>query len=231
MAEENISIPEPGTIGDVVKIQPEQDAEQSDDVWKIQLAKDQKTVAFKWDVSEPASSYLVYTQKQDGEEEPELIDMIDDTNIELDVSDYASGRYKIYVGAVLEDGSVSWGEAQFELLAFEETSTEAATETSTEAATETSTEAGTETSTEAATETSTEAATETSTEAATETSTEAATETSTEAATETSTEAATETSTEAATEAAPKAAPEPVTEAVQEQTAEASPDPATEPAT
>ena len=122
--EETTSIPEPGTIGDVVKIEPKQDAEKTDGVWKIQLAKDQKKVAFKWDVSETASEYLVYTQKQDGQDEPELIDMTADKNIELDVSDYASGRYKLYVGAVLEDGSVSWGETQFELIAFVESTSE-----------------------------------------------------------------------------------------------------------
>ena len=81
----------------MVRIEPEQDAEKSGDVWKLQLAEDQKKAALKWEVSEPASEYLVYTQKQDGKDEPELIDMTDERKIELDVSDYADGRYNLYV--------------------------------------------------------------------------------------------------------------------------------------
>ena len=219
---ESTSIPEPGTIGDVVRIEPEQDAEKSGDVWKLQLAEDQKKAAFKWEVSEPASEYLVYTQKQDGKDEPELIDMTDERKIELDVSDYADGRYKLYVGAVLEDGSVSWGEAQFELIAFEEPTTEAATEPATEAATEPATEAATESATEAATEPATEAATEPATEAATEPATEAATEPATEAATEPATEAAAETAAGASTEPAAGASTEPAAGASTEPAAGAS---------
>ena len=107
---------EPGAIGNVVRIEPKQDAKKTDDLWTIQLAKDQKKVEFKWDVSKTASEYLVYTQQQDGQSEPELIDMTQEKKIELDAADYVSGRYKLYVGAVLEDGSVSWGEALFELM-------------------------------------------------------------------------------------------------------------------
>ena len=139
-AGETTSIPEPGTIGDVVRIEPKQDAQKSDDVWKIQLAKDQKKVGFKWDVSEPASEYLVYTQKQDGKDEPKLIGTTADRNIELNVSEYASGRYKLYVGAVLEDGSVTWGEAQFELIAFVEPTAEPTPEPTAEPTPEPTTE-------------------------------------------------------------------------------------------
>ncbi|MCI6005032.1 MAG: InlB B-repeat-containing protein [Blautia sp.] len=117
-------VPEPGAIGNVVRIEPKQDAKKTDDLWTIQLAKDQKKVEFKWDVSKTASEYLVYTQKQDGKAEPELIDMTKEKKIELDAADYASGRYKLYVGAVLEDGSVSWGEALFELMAYVEPTAE-----------------------------------------------------------------------------------------------------------
>ena len=156
---ESTSIPEPGTIGNVVKIEPKQDTEKSGDVWKIQLEKDQKKAAFQWEVSEPASQYLVYTQKQDGQDEPELIDMTAERKIELDISDYEDGRYKLYAGAVLEDGSVSWGEAQFELIAFEE-STEEATEQPTETTTEQPAEETTEKPTEETTEQPTEETTE-----------------------------------------------------------------------
>ena len=65
-----------------------------------------------------------YVWTEDGKAEPELIDMTQEKKIELDAADYVSGRYKLYVGAVLEDGSVSWGEALFELMAYVEPTAE-----------------------------------------------------------------------------------------------------------
>ena len=220
-AEEATSIPEPGTIGDVVKIEPKQDAEKSDGVWKIQLAKDQKKVAFKWDVNETASEYLVYTQKQDGKDEPELIDMTADRNIELDVSDYASGRYKLYVGAVLEDGSVSWGEAQFELIAFVEPTAEASPEPTIEPTPEPTTEPTPEPTIEPTPEPTTEPTPEPTTEPTPEPTTEPTPEPTTEPTPEPTTEPTPEQTSEPAQESAAEAAKEPATEAASEPAAEA----------
>ena len=115
------TFPVPGAIGSAVKIEPEQAAEKSGGVWQIQLEEGQSKVKFNWKSSEPATEYLVYTLRQDLEDEEEaeleLVDCTPAKDVELDVADYMPGRYSLYVGAMLEDGSVTWGEAQFELIA------------------------------------------------------------------------------------------------------------------
>ncbi|MGN0972326.1 MAG: PT domain-containing protein [Aristaeellaceae bacterium] len=236
-------IPVPGAISSSVKIEPEQASEKADGVWQIQLEQDQRKVKFNWKTSETATEYLVYTLRQDvevepedeeNEVEPELIARTTDKSIELNAAKYAEGRYSLYVGAVLEDGSVSWGEAQFELMAYvapteEPTAepTEAPTEAPTAAPTEAPTEAPTAAPTEAPTEAPTAAPTEAPTEAPTAAPTEAPTEAPTAAPTEAPTEAPTAAPTEAPTEAPTAAPTEAPTEAP---TVEPTPEPVSEPA-
>ena len=133
-------LPEPGAIGKLIEIEPALELEPSGDVWMIPLAEGQRTVEFKWDAPKSASKYLVYTQKQDGKNKLEQIGQTTDTEIELDVSDYADGRYTLFVGVVLEDGSVSWAAAQFELIAYVAPTAEPAEEPADEAAVEPSAE-------------------------------------------------------------------------------------------
>ena len=133
-------LPEPGAIGKLIEIEPALELEPSGDVWMIPLAEGQRNVEFKWDAPKSASKYLVYTQKQDGKNKLELIGQTTDTEIELDVSDYADGRYTLFVGVVLEDGSVSWAAAQFELIAYVAPTAEPAEEPADEAAVEPSAE-------------------------------------------------------------------------------------------
>ena len=181
------AIPVPGAIGSVVKIEPEQPAEKSGDVWQIQLEEGQSKVKFNWKASEPASEYLVYTLRQDVEDEEEaeleLIDWTPATDVELDAADYAEGIYSLYVGAVLEDGSVTWGEAQFELNAYVAPTAEPTAEP-TEAPTEEPTAEPTEAPTEEPTAEPTEAPTEAPTAEPTEAPTEVPTAEPTEAPTE-----------------------------------------------
>ncbi|MGM9603445.1 MAG: InlB B-repeat-containing protein [Faecousia sp.] len=124
--EEPTTIPVPGTIGNVVSIRPTQDAEQYGDFWVIPLEQDQQLVQFRWETSEPASEYFVYTLDEFGN--PELIAQTTENSIWLPVEDYEDGCITLYVGAVLEDGSVTWGEAMFELIPFIDEPTEEPTE-------------------------------------------------------------------------------------------------------
>ena len=133
-------LPEPGAIGKLIEIEPALELEPSGDVWMIPLAEGQRTVEFKWDAPKSASKYLVYTQKQDGKNKLELIGQTTDAEIELDVSDYADGCYTLFVGVVLEDGSVSWAAAQFELIAYVAPTAEPAEEPADEATVEPSVE-------------------------------------------------------------------------------------------
>ena len=73
---------------------------------------------FRWEASEPASEYLVYTADESGTQE--LISRTTECSIKLSVEDYENGCNTLYVGAVLEDGSVTWGEAKFQLMPFTE---------------------------------------------------------------------------------------------------------------
>lgn len=131
-------IPTPGAIGDVVSIQPKQDAQKSGDVWKLPLEKDQELVEFKWETSQPASEYYVYTLDENGV--PELYIQTTDNSVCLPVEDYTSSGNTLYVGAVLEDGSVTWGEAKFQLMPFTEPVEEETTEPAETEPTETPTE-------------------------------------------------------------------------------------------
>ncbi|MGN1021227.1 MAG: InlB B-repeat-containing protein, partial [Aristaeellaceae bacterium] len=116
--------PTPEVIERVVTIEPEQASGKADDVWQIQLEEGQKKVRFNWNARQDATEYLVYALRLDVEDdekdeiEPELIARTTDQFIELRAADYAEGIYALYVGAVLADGSVTWSEAQFELLAY-----------------------------------------------------------------------------------------------------------------
>ena len=145
-------LPEPGAIGKLIEIEPALELEPSGDVWMIPLAEGQRTVEFKWDAPKSASKYLVYTQKQDGKNKLEQIGQTTDTEIELDVSDYADGRYTLFVGVVLEDGSVSWAAAQFELIAYVAPTAEPAEEPADEATVEPSVEPSEEPAAEPAAE-------------------------------------------------------------------------------
>ena len=110
------TIPVPGTIGNVVSIRAMQAAEQYGDFWVIPLEQDQQLVQFQWETSEQASEYFVYTLDEFGN--PELITQTTENSIWLPVEDYEDGCITLYVGAVLEDGTVTWGEAMFELIPF-----------------------------------------------------------------------------------------------------------------
>ena len=108
------TIPVPGDIGNVVSIRPTQAAEQYGNFWLIPLEQDQQLVQFQWETSEQASEYFVYTLDEFGN--PELITQTTENSIWLPVEDYEDGCITLYVGAVLEDGTVTWGEAMFELI-------------------------------------------------------------------------------------------------------------------
>ena len=118
LTEEPTAIPEPGPIGNLVSVKPKQEAEKSNGVWRIPLEEDQELVEFRWEASEPASEYLVYTADESGTQE--LISRTTECSIKLPVEDYENGCNTLYVGAVLEDGSVTWGEAKFQLMPFTE---------------------------------------------------------------------------------------------------------------
>ena len=111
-------MPEPGPIGNLVSVKPKQEAEKSGGVWRIPLEEDQELVEFRWEASEPASEYLVYTMEESGTQE--LIARTTECSIKLSVEDYENGCNTLYVGAVLKDGSVTWGEAKFQLMPFTE---------------------------------------------------------------------------------------------------------------
>ena len=227
------TIPVPGAIGSVVKIEPEQPAEKSGDVWQIQLEEGQSKVKFNWKASEPATEYLVYTLRQDLEDEEEaeleLVDCTPATDVELDVADYMPGRYSLYVGAMLEDGSVTWGEAQFELIAYV-APTEEPTAEPTEAPTEEPTAEPSEEPTETPTAEPTEAPTEEPTTEPTEAPTEEPTAEPTEEPTEEPTAEPTAVPTEEPT-AEPTAAPTeaPTAEPTAAPTAEPKSEPESEP--
>ena len=116
--EEPVATPEPGAIGDVVTVKPKQEAQKSGGVWRIPLEEDQELVEFQWEASKYATEYLVYTMDESGDQE--LIARTTECSIKLSVEDYENGCNTLYVGAVLEDGSVTWGEAKFQLMPFTE---------------------------------------------------------------------------------------------------------------
>ncbi|MDY4221555.1 MAG: InlB B-repeat-containing protein [Candidatus Faecousia sp.] len=120
-ATEPAEIPEPGEIGSVVSIRPKQEAEQYGDFWVIPLEQDQELVEFQWETSEPASKYYLYTMDEFGN--LEFYAETTETSAMLFAEDY-EGSNTLYVGAVLEDGSVTWGEAMFQLIPFEEATEE-----------------------------------------------------------------------------------------------------------
>ena len=218
-AVESTSIPTPGEIGDVVRIQPKQDAQQYDDLWVIPLEQDQQTVEFKWEVSEAASEYLVYTLDEFGN--PELIAQTTDSSVSLPAADYEDGCITLYVGAVLEDGSVTWGEAQFQLIPFfaeTDEPVEEPAEEPTEELTEEPAEVPTEEPTEEPAEVPAEEPAEVPAEELTE---ESADEPVSEPPVELPTEPTNEPIPEPSPEPTPEPVPEPTPEPVQEaQTAE-----------
>ena len=118
---EPAAIPEPGEIGNVVSIRPNQVAEQYGDYWVIPLEQDQELVEFQWETSEPAAKYYLYTMDEFGN--LEFYAETTETSAMLFAEDY-EGCSTLYVGAVLEDGSVTWGQAMFQLIPFEEATEE-----------------------------------------------------------------------------------------------------------
>ena len=211
---ESTSVPTPGEIGDVVSIQPKQDAQQYDDLWVIPLEQDQQTVEFKWEASAAASEYLVYTLDEFGN--PELITRTTDSSVSLPAADYEDGCITLYVGAVLEDGSVTWGEAQFQLIPFFEETDEPVEEPAEEPAeepTEEPAEEPAEEPTEEPAEEPTEELTEEPTEEPAEVPAEELTE---ESADEPVSEPPVELPTEPTDEPMPEPSPEPTPEPVPE---------------
>ena len=106
-------LPLPGEIGDLISITPEGTAQQENDVWKIQLSGPDSPLSFAWTVSGEATSHLVYTQT--GQDAVAFIAETSDARIELSSANYVQGQHTLYVGAVLADGSVTWGSIIFEL--------------------------------------------------------------------------------------------------------------------
>ena len=114
--EETTAIPVPGAIGSDVTIKPIQEAEDYGGLWVIPLEEEQQLVGLQWQVSQPASEYFLYTLDEFGE--PELYARTTENSIWLPAEDFEDGCNTLYVGAVLEDGTVTWGEAMFELIPF-----------------------------------------------------------------------------------------------------------------
>ena len=219
------AIPEPGDIGNDVRIEPQPKVDQSGDVWMIPLEEGQREVEFKWEASEPAAAYLVYAQKQveepEREPEPELIDMTEETDVRLDVSDYADGRYTLYVGAVLEDGSVTWGAAQFELIPYVASTAEPTSEPTAEPTSEPTAEPTSEPTAEPTSEPTAEPTEEPTAEPTEEPTAEPTSEPTAEPTEEPTAEPMEE----------PTAEPteEPTAEPTEEPTAEPTPEPTSEP--
>lgn len=188
-----------------------QAAEQSGEVWQIQLEEGQNKVEFKWDVRKSASKYLVYTYYEDVK--PVLVDQITDRNIKLNVSDYANGHYTLYVGAVLEDGSVTWGDAQFVLIPYVAPTAEPAMKPVVDATLEPTAEPTVEPTAEPSEEPTTEPSTEPSAAATAESTAEVTAEPTAAVTAAPTAEATAASITETIPEPAPKPAPEPVPEA------------------
>ncbi|MDD6678403.1 MAG: InlB B-repeat-containing protein [Firmicutes bacterium] len=225
--EEPTTIPVPGEIGDVVSIQPKQEAQQYDDLWVIPLEQDQQTVEFRWEVSEPASEYLVYTLDEFGN--PELIAQTTDSSVCLPVEDYEDGCITLYVGAVLEDGSVTWGEAQFELIPFVEEIDEPIVEPTEEPAIEPTEEPTEEPAVELTEEPTEEPAVEPTEEPTEEPAVEPTEESTEEPAVELTEEPAEEPAVEPTEEVTTEPTDEPMPEPSPEPTPEPVPEPAPEP--
>ena len=71
-------------------------------------------MSFVWTVSGEATGHLVYVQN--GQGEMSFVAETQSARIELSSANYAQGQYTLYAGAILADGSVTWGSAIFELL-------------------------------------------------------------------------------------------------------------------
>ena len=106
-------LPLPGTIDGLVTITPEGTAQQENGVWKIQLSAPDSPLSFAWSFSGEAASYLVYSQS--GQAEASFAAETSDARIDLPSANYVQGQHTLYVGAVLADGSVTWGSILFEL--------------------------------------------------------------------------------------------------------------------
>lgn len=86
------------------------------DVWKIALQTPSAAIAFTWSCAETASNYLLYSADTSGN--ARFISQTQSQRAELSAADYANGRFTLHVGAVLLDGSISWGSLCFELETF-----------------------------------------------------------------------------------------------------------------
>lgn len=105
--------PLPGSIDGLVQIVPEGTAQQENGIWRIQLSAPDASLAFTWTVSAEATGYLVYVQSEAGE--LRLLAETGEGRIALAATAYMTGQHTLYVGAILTDGSVTWGCITFAL--------------------------------------------------------------------------------------------------------------------
>ena len=99
---------EPGIPGELVVITCEGNAKFADDVWEIALNAQDAGVDFSWMVEGTAEMFYLFADSDYLGETTEF-------RTSLSPQAYMDGQHTLYVGALLDDGSIIWGAANFRI--------------------------------------------------------------------------------------------------------------------
>ena len=100
---------EPGIPGELVAITCESDAKLSDGVWEIAMNTPDAGVDFCWTVDGTATNFYIFVDSVYLGETPEY-------RTSISPQAYLNDQHALYVGALLDDGGITWGAVNFRIV-------------------------------------------------------------------------------------------------------------------
>ncbi len=99
---------EPGIPGELVVITCEGNAKFADDAWEIALNAQDAGVDFSWIVEGTAEKFYLFADS-------DYLGETTEYRASVSSQPYMNGQHTLYVGALLDDGSITWGAVNFRI--------------------------------------------------------------------------------------------------------------------